>query len=68
MTVNDSPIIWGAANIATFLGLSTAAVFHLLEGGKIPARRVGRRWAADRDTLRRFFAGNDEASNNAPAQ
>lgn len=57
---HDSNILWGAEAIAQFLGTSTAATFHLLEGGKIPARRVGRRWAADRDTLRRFFAGEDK--------
>ena len=62
---DSTTILWGAAAIAEFLGLSTAAAFHLLEGGKIPARRIGRRWAADREVLRRFFRGEDAGSAGA---
>jgi hypothetical protein len=38
--------IWGAAGIGRHIGKSAAATFHLLEGGCLPARKVGGRWVA----------------------
>ncbi len=65
---DSTTILWGAAAIAEFLGLSTAACFHLLEQGRLPAHRVGRRWAADREVLRAFFADPSREAPDAPAQ
>lgn len=56
----DSNILWGAEAIAAFLGVTVAAAFHMLETKRIPARRVGRRWAADPETLRRYLSGVDD--------
>lgn len=55
----ESEILWGAAAIAKLIGKTTRATFHLLENGQLPARRVGRQWAADRETLLAFFRGED---------
>lgn len=55
-TIKDSPV-WGAENIAKIVGLSTRATFHLLEGGRLPARKVGGRWVALPSTLRHYLAG-----------
>lgn len=57
-----SPILWGAAAIAGAIGQAERATFHMLEGGKLPARKVGRRWVADRDSLLAFLRGEPEGS------
>lgn len=54
---SDSKILWGAESIAREIGRPTRAVFHLLEKRELPARKVGGRWAADRDVLAAFFRG-----------
>jgi len=59
---SESEIVWGAAAIGRVIGKTTRATFHLLENGQLPARQVGRQWAADRAKLRAFFRGEDEGS------
>lgn len=50
-------LIWGAKAIAQVLGCTERKVFHMLEAGELPARRVGsRRWVASRKSLEAFFA------------
>jgi hypothetical protein len=48
-------LIWGARNIANEVGISQRQAFYLLEGGQIPAKKIGGRWVVDRDVLREFF-------------
>jgi len=61
MTTNHNPspdtqVIWGAKNIAPFLGRSEKGAFQILESGKIPgARKVGGRWALDLRVFRASF-------------
>jgi len=43
-------IIWGAAGIAQVVGLTERQTFHLLEAGKLPAKKNGR-WCASRARL-----------------
>lgn len=57
-----SPILWGGRAIAAAIGLSEHATFHLLEGGKLPARKVGSRWCADRGALLAYLRGEPVAS------
>jgi hypothetical protein len=59
---NGSAILWGAKRISAVIGLSERATFHLLEGGQLPAKKVGNRWAADRAQLLAFFRTNGPAS------
>jgi hypothetical protein len=63
--------LWGAAAIARFIGLSTAATYDLLERGKIPGRKIGAKWVALPSELqqalsssRRMDAGKRKAPNN----
>ncbi len=44
-------IFWGAKAIGAFLGKGPRATFHLLEQGKIPAKKLGRQWVATRRQL-----------------
>ncbi len=50
-------ILWGAEAIAREIGRPVRATFRLLEAGELPARKVGGKWAADRDVLHAFFRG-----------
>lgn len=54
---NSSPILWGAKAIATTIGKTERATFHLLERGELPCRKVGNQWVADRETLLDFRRG-----------
>lgn len=47
--------IWGAAEIATLIGKSTRATFHLLEKGELPAKKVGGRWVTSRGQIEKHF-------------
>jgi len=53
---NSVDILWGAAAIAAEIGLNVRQCFYLLETGKIPAKKVGRKWCASRRGLRNHFA------------
>jgi len=48
-------LIWGAKNIGEAVNLEPRKAFHALETGAIPAKKVGGRWVADRESLRLFF-------------
>jgi len=50
-------LVWGARAIARLIGKSPRATFHLLESGRIPARKIGAQWVASRKTLEEHFQG-----------
>ena len=52
----SNDLIWGVAGIATEINRNARQTFHLLENGRLPARKVGGRWCASRAGLRVFFA------------
>ncbi len=58
-------LIWGASAIARTIGRTDRQVFHLLEKGAIPAKRIGNRWVAERNQLMKFFT--DPATDTKPA-
>jgi hypothetical protein len=49
-------LIWGVRSIAHEIARNPRQTFHLLENGRLPARKVGGRWCASRSGLRNFFA------------
>jgi hypothetical protein len=49
-------LIWGVTGIGREIGRNQRQTFHLLENGRIPAKKVGGRWCASRAGLRRYFA------------
>ena len=53
-------LIWGAANIAQEVNLDTRQTFYALERGSIPAKKIGRKWVAERSKLRKFFLESAE--------
>jgi hypothetical protein len=55
-------LIWGAASIAAELGVSQRQCFYMLETGKLPARKIGDRWVADRIALHALFRGGEVAA------
>jgi hypothetical protein len=46
-----SDLVWGAGGIAEVIGLPRAAVYHKLDRGHLPARKVGSQWVASRKRL-----------------
>lgn len=54
-------LVWGAREIARAIKRTERQVFYLLQTGALPARRVGGRWCADRQALRRFFQTTEAA-------
>jgi len=57
MTTEDTPLdlVWEVGAIAKLIGRNERQTFHLLSTGKLPAKKVGNRWVAERGTLLRFF-------------
>lgn len=51
-------LIWEVAEIAKFIGQSERQTFHLLSTGQLPAKKVGKRWVAERSQLTKFFLGS----------
>lgn len=49
-------LVWGAAAIASRLNLSKRQTFHLLETGKLPAKKIGKHWVSSRHALKNHFA------------
>jgi hypothetical protein len=47
-------VLRGAKPIGAYLGLNERQAFHLLEQGKLPAKKVGGRWMTTKAQLRRF--------------
>jgi hypothetical protein len=55
-------VLWGAEQIGDFINKSKRATFHLLETGKIPARKIGHQWTATRKELAAIFGGDHTGS------
>ncbi|WP_262514224.1 DNA-binding protein [Agrobacterium tumefaciens] len=55
--IEQSDVIWGAGEIAKAIGTTERATYHMLELGKIPARKIGKRWVASRTKLQQHFEG-----------
>lgn len=48
-------LLWGVEAIAEVIGRTSRQVFHMLETGQLPAKKVAGRWVAERGQLLRFF-------------
>jgi hypothetical protein len=49
--------IWGTEAISAVINLTPRQTFYLLEHGRLPARKVGKRWTASVSVLRQYLAG-----------
>jgi len=57
---NNLDILWGAEEIARVINRTPRQTHHLLHRGAITAaKKVGGRWCADRNGLRRQFSDGD---------
>ena len=52
----ESDWIWGAKAIGAEVGLKERQAFYLLAAGQLPARQVGSKYVASRETLRTLLA------------
>ena len=53
-------VIWGAKRIGKLIGVNERQAFHLLQTGKIPAKKVGSLWCAEENQIREFITGKLE--------
>jgi hypothetical protein len=51
----NGDLLWGVQSIANEIDRTERQTFHLLETGRLPARKVGGRWCSTRTRLRKFF-------------
>ncbi len=51
-------LIWEVEEIAKMIGRTERQTFHLLSSGRLPAKKVGGRWVAERSKLIAFFMGD----------
>jgi hypothetical protein len=49
-------LLWGVKPISEEINRNERQTFHLLENGRLPAKKIGGRWCASRIGLRRHFA------------
>ncbi len=57
MTNESEPLVYSVNEAARLLGLSRNAAFRAVNAGKLPARRIGRRWVIPRDRLAQWLNG-----------
>jgi broad specificity phosphatase PhoE len=57
MTVDTKglDVLWGAKQIGRYIGKSDRATVHLLEKGRLPARKVGKAWTSTKKELEAIF-------------
>jgi hypothetical protein len=53
----DTDILWGAGPIGKEIGCNRRQAFHLLETGRLPAKKIGGKWVASRAVLRQALIG-----------
>jgi hypothetical protein len=51
LSERPTDIVWGAEQIAATINLSVAATYHLLERRRLPAKKIGAKWCANRQAL-----------------
>jgi len=51
----DFSPVWGVEAIGKVIGRNHRQTHHMLSRGLLPAKRVGGRWVADRNTLIEFI-------------
>lgn len=64
--MTDQPVtldlLWGAENIAAFIGRTERQTKDALSKGHLPGRKVNGRWVASREALRLFFMDQERAA------
>ncbi|MCF3935266.1 helix-turn-helix domain-containing protein [Acuticoccus sp. M5D2P5] len=55
MKDDEFDLVWGVGNIARLIGRTPRQTFHYVRNGHLPAKKIGRRWVAERSALVRFF-------------
>lgn len=60
MTDDELDLIWGVKAISAAINRTERQTFHMLEGGRMPGKKVGNRWVVDRRDLISFFRENSK--------
>jgi hypothetical protein len=59
--LDPGDLLWGAEAIAAAIGRTPRQTFKLLETGKLPAKKIGRRWFSTKRALARAMALGEAA-------
>ena len=60
---DEQTLLWGCAAIAKAIGRDYEATQHLLSSGQLPARKLHKRWVADKRKLHAYLSGEDVTTN-----
>ncbi len=55
-------LVWGVKAISETIGLTERQTLYLLETGRLPAKKVGRRWYSSISSLRKHFTIDAEVA------
>lgn len=61
---HDNDLLHGVPAIAAHLNMTTKAVYHMHDQGKLPTFRMGRTVCARKSTLADYFAGLEAAARS----
>ncbi|MFI0847330.1 DNA-binding protein [Mesorhizobium sp. IMUNJ 23232] len=60
MSVESEPdLVWGAKAIGVAINRNERQTFHMLEAGRLPARKVAGRWVGSRKKLLAHVTGDN---------
>jgi len=57
----DSDLVWGAESIGAVIGRTAKQTYHLLENKRLPARKIGDQWVANRRALKSIAPDGEAA-------
>jgi hypothetical protein len=62
--MNDefADLLWGAQAIADYIGKNYRQTVYLLSTKRLPAKKIGAMWIAQRSTIRTCLLGEEEAA------
>jgi len=59
--------LWGADAIGRTIGKTAKSTYHMLESGRLPARKIGGLWVVRRVDLEKHFTAQVETPLDAAA-
>lgn len=55
LSEDEFEFVWGAERIGDVIGQNPNVTYRLLSEGRLPARKIGKLWVSERNTLRRHI-------------
>lgn len=58
--------LWRVTDVARYLGMSESWIYHAVERGELPARRIGNRLRFEPEAIKRYVQRENTGSNVVP--